>query len=215
MKKRVAFIGAGSHADAVFPILDRTCYEFVGFFDDKPILQHAGYPILGTISHVLEFLENKKVDAVFITIGDNEKRREVFEMIADRFYDSLINIISEQAALLTPEESIQGRGIFIGYGAFIGSKVILQDNTVVNTSALIEHHTHVSAHCNIAPNATINGLCHLEENVYVGSGSVVIQLKRICAHTMIGAGAVVVKDIEKRGTYVGVPAKRLNKEEIE
>ena len=29
----------------------------------------------------------------------------------------------------------------------------------------------------------------------------------ICSDCMIGAGAVVVKNIDKSGTYVGVPAK--------
>ena len=29
---------------------------------------------------------------------------------------------------------------------------------------------------------------------------------------MIGAGAVIVNDIKKRGTYVGVPARRIDME---
>ena len=32
----------------------------------------------------------------------------------------------------------------------------------------------------------------------------------ICSDCMIGAGAVVVKSIERSGTYVGVPAKRIS-----
>ncbi|HFU6993008.1 TPA: NeuD protein, partial [Streptococcus agalactiae] len=112
------------------------------------------------------------------------------------------------ALVLTPD-SICGRGIFIGFGAFIGSKVKLFDNNVVNTGALIEHHTVVESHCNIAPNATINGLCYIREEVYVGSASVIIQTLDISSCTTIGAGAVVVKDIIEPGTYVGVPAKKI------
>ena len=30
---------------------------------------------------------------------------------------------------------------------------------------------------------------------------------KICAECMIGAGAVAVKDIVRKGTYIGVPAR--------
>ncbi|MGR1327655.1 NeuD protein, partial [Streptococcus agalactiae] len=152
--------------------------------------------------------EDGSIDAVFITIGDNAKRKELFEYVAKDYYDCIINIISPNALVLTPD-SICGRGIFIGFGAFIGSKVKLFDNNVVNTGALIEHHTVVESHCNIAPNATINGLCYIREEVYVGSASVIIQTLDISSCTTIGAGAVVVKDIIEPGTYVGVPAKKI------
>ncbi|QTU83029.1 acetyltransferase [Carnobacteriaceae bacterium zg-C25] len=211
MKSKVAFIGAGGHADAVLPILDKNQYEFVGFFDDKDIIEHSGYPILGKIKDVESFLNDQKIDAVFITIGDNAKRKEIFDGLKEKYYDALINIISERSSVLTAE-SIQGRGIFVGFGAFIGSKVKINDNTVVNTGALIEHHTEISPHCNIAPNATINGTCHLGEQVYVGSGSIIIQVKNICDQVTIGAGAVVVNHITEKGTYVGVPAKKIIKE---
>ena len=32
--------------------------------------------------------------------------------------------------------------------------------------------------------------------------------KQICDGCMVGAGAVVVKDIEEIGTYVGIPARK-------
>ncbi|MBY5035397.1 acetyltransferase [Streptococcus gallolyticus] len=208
MKKKLAFLGAGSHADAIVPVIDRLSYDFIGFFDDKDIKEHDGYPILGHLYDVLKFLENGTIDAVFITIGDNAKRRELFDYVAKDYYDAIINIISPNALVLTPE-SICGRGIFIGFGAFIGSKVQLFDNNVVNTGALIEHHTIVKSHCNIAPNATINGLCKIEEEVYLGSASVIIQTLSIASQTTIGAGAVIVKDIIESGTYVGVPAKKI------
>ena len=34
----------------------------------------------------------------------------------------------------------------------------------------------------------------------------------ICGGCMIGAGAVVVRNIKKKGTYMGVPAIELHKE---
>lgn len=31
MKKKLAFLGAGSHADAIAPVIDPLVYDFVGF----------------------------------------------------------------------------------------------------------------------------------------------------------------------------------------
>ena len=44
---------------------------------------------------------------------------------------------------------------------------------------------------------------------WLGVSASVINNIAICKECMIGAGAVVVKDINKSGTYVGVPARLL------
>lgn len=206
--KKLAFIGAGSHSDAVLPMVDLLEYKFIGYFDDKDITEREGYPILGKIKDVILALDEKVVDSVIITIGENEKRKEIFEMVSNKHYDKLINVISKGAVVIT-HESIKGKGIFLGHGSFIGAKVEIKDNCIVNTNAIIEHHTIIGNHCNISPSATINGYCTLEDGVYIGSKSVVIQLLKIKAWSTIGAGGVVVKSIDKKGTYVGVPVRKI------
>ena len=105
------------------------------------------------------------------------------------------------------DSSIRGKGIFISR-CFIGSEVEIYDNSIVNTGAIVEHHTVIAPHCNVTPGAILN-FCKLGEGVYVGSGSTIIQLVEIAPYTIIGAGATVVKTIEESGTYVGVPARRI------
>lgn len=46
---------------------------------------------------------------------------------------------------------------------------------------------------------------------FVGAGVVIIPGIKICDEVIIGAGAVVVKDITEPGTYAGVPAKKITK----
>jgi len=45
---------------------------------------------------------------------------------------------------------------------------------------------------------------------WLGIGSVVSNNVNICSGCNVGAGAVVVKDITEPGTYVGVPARRVD-----
>jgi len=47
------------------------------------------------------------------------------------------------------------------------------------------------------------------EGTMVGIGATVSNNVSVCDGCMIGAGAVVVKDITEPGTYAGVPARRL------
>ena len=47
----------------------------------------------------------------------------------------------------------------------------------------------------------------LEENVVVGAGAKVLGGIRIGENTRIGAGSVVVKDVQKNCTVVGVPGR--------
>ena len=49
---------------------------------------------------------------------------------------------------------------------------------------------------------------HIGNNVSIGSNATILPVK-ICDNVVIGAGAVVTKDINKRGIYAGNPAKFL------
>ena len=47
--------------------------------------------------------------------------------------------------------------------------------------------------------------------ILIGIGVIVSNNINICGDCIIGAGAVVVKDIDEPGTYVGMPAKLTKK----
>lgn len=47
------------------------------------------------------------------------------------------------------------------------------------------------------------------DNVYVGTNAIILPNVHITDHVIIGAGAVVTKDITESGVYVGVPAKQI------
>ena len=48
------------------------------------------------------------------------------------------------------------------------------------------------------------------EGAWIGAGATVSNNISICQDCVIGAGAVVVKDIVEKGTYVGVPARNIS-----
>ncbi len=208
--KKLALIGVGGHGDAVCPYIDKEKYQLIGYFDDKPLKTHNELPILGTTQEVVEALDNGTVEAVFIAIGDNTPRKKVYDLIAEKHRDKLINIIAPTATILD-QDLLLGRGIFIGHEAFIGAKVYVYDNVIINTKSIVEHNSIVKSHCNVAPASVVLGSVTLEEGAYIGASVTIKQLLTIAPWATIGAGAVVVKSIEDNGTYVGVPARKLSK----
>lgn len=206
---KLAFIGAGSHSDAVFPIINFSTFHFVGYFDDKNISEYNSFKIIGKINDALQAVKDGVVDFLFIAIGENEKRCEIYNQF-EGYHDKLVNIIAPSATILN-KDAIQGNNIFVGYNSFIGAQTVIKSNSIVNTGCIIEHHSTIDKHCNIAPRSTINGIVRVKEKCYLGSGSIVIQGLIITENTFIGAGGIVVKDLQTSGLYVGNPVKMIKK----
>ena len=47
------------------------------------------------------------------------------------------------------------------------------------------------------------------ERTWIGAGTTVINNISIADSCVIGAGSTVIKDIEEKGVYAGVPARRI------
>ena len=59
----------------------------------------------------------------------------------------------------------------------------------------------------IAPGANIAGKCVVEDGCYISMGAVIIDRVRIGANSVVGAGAVVTKDVPANVQVVGIPAR--------
>ena len=50
---------------------------------------------------------------------------------------------------------------------------------------------------------------HIGRNCFIGAGAVIKDNVTICDNVTIGAGSVVVSNIDKAGTYIGCPVKKI------
>jgi acetyltransferase-like isoleucine patch superfamily enzyme len=65
--------------------------------------------------------------------------------------------------------------------------------------------------CVLNPTVNISGGVELGSAVLVGTGAQILQYVKIGDGAVIGAGAVVNKDVNAETTVVGIPAKELIK----
>lgn len=199
--RKVIFVGAGEYAESVYDSMSKKKYELIGFVDDIKTGSHMGRPI---IASRIEQVPNFREYAYFISIGDTEPRKRLFEEVK-RLGLETINII-DKTAMIASSVSI-GTGNFIGKMAIVNIGTVIGDNNMVNSKALIEHHCTIKNHTRIATSTVMNGDVVVEDGVYIGSMACCIGQQRIGEFSVIGAGAVVLGDIEPYCTAVGVPAK--------
>ncbi|VEH65999.1 virginiamycin A acetyltransferase [Rodentibacter pneumotropicus] len=71
----------------------------------------------------------------------------------------------------------------------------------------MEHGCYIGNHSNISTNSTLNGDVTVEDYCFIGSSSVITGQLRIGESAIVGAGAVVIRNVKPRTVVAGVPAK--------
>lgn len=197
--KSITIIGASGHGKVCADIARIRGYEKIAFLDDDKNLTHCGeYPVVGTTDTVPS-------GDLFIAIGNKEIRKK----FCSKYHDQLVSLIHPSAVIA--EDSHIGTGTVIMADAVINPGSVIGDGVIVNTAASVDHDNTIGNFTHIAVGAHTAGTVKIGECVWLGIGAVVSNNVNICSGCVIGAGAVVIKDIDELGTYIGVPARKMVK----
>lgn len=206
MKQKVILIGAGGHAKVISDIIAANGDIVAGFYDDNlskgTILHNA--PVLGRVSDI--YIAEQGMQYI-IAIGNNAVRKN----LAERFsYLPFYTAIHPCACL--------GFHVQVGAGSCVMPFAVLQADSVVgehcilNTHSVLEHDSCLGNFVHLAPGSVLCGTVHIGEGCMIGAGAVVKNNITVAENCLIGAGATVVRNIISSGTYIGVPAKRMEGE---
>ena len=199
---RLIIIGASGHGKVVADIAALNGYTDIVFLDnDASKKVCAGYQVLGPDS-MADSIEGD----VFIAVGNAEIRERLMDRYSDRRFPTLIHPSATVAV-----DSIIGEGTVIMAGAVVNPGAKLGKGCIVNTCASVDHDCVIEDYCHISVGAHLCGTVRVGVGTWIGAGSTISNNVSICGGCVIGAGAVVIKDIDQLGTYVGVPAKMISK----
>lgn len=140
--------------------------------------------------------------------GDNHRRQRQCTEASERGW-RLATLIAPSATIGTGASI--GEGSFVAQHAHVGPMARVGRGAIINTNAAVEHECVVGEFVHVSVNATLAGRSRLGDFVFLGAGSTVIDCVEVGSQIIVGAGGVVGKSITVPGTYVGVPAKRLDK----
>lgn len=183
-------------------------WQLRGFVTGQPELvggQHHDYPVIGTD----EWLDQQEDLAVVAAIGKSVTLRAIHARLRGNPRLSFPNLVHPQ--VVGDWRRIQlGEGNIILNGASLTTAIRMQSLNIINPGCTIAHDCEFGSYNVLCPGANISGEVRLEDEVFVGTGAKILQGLRVCSQAIVGAGAVVIRDITEPGTYVGVPARRVD-----
>ena len=202
--KNVIVIGTGGHAKVVADIIQLNNDNLIGFLtSDTNLTSFLDKPVLGLDTEYKKFN-----DAYFIiAIGNSDVRKRIANSMADAKWYTAIH----PQAIISKTNTIIGDGTVISANAVINSCSKIGNHCIINTNCTVEHDNIIKSFSHISVGTMLGGNVTVGEETWVGIGTSVKNGITICDNCLIGAGAVVVKDINKPGTYIGIPAKYVHK----
>ena len=208
-KERIVIFGASGHGlVALDAVLRQGRYEMVGWLESfKPAGEIVGgFPILGHPDQLVALTREYDFTKGFLGISDNFVRRTLYEKMRASTPDfDVVSIIHPFSCIASSAEI--HKGALVLAGAIVNSGCVVGENCIVNTKASLDHDSEMKPYSSILPGVTTGGGVEIGDCSCVCVGATISHRVRIGEHSIIGAGAVVLKDITSYVLAYGVPAR--------
>jgi sugar O-acyltransferase (sialic acid O-acetyltransferase NeuD family) len=148
-------------------------------------------------------------DFALLGVGTPElKLKIVSELQKNNNLPKFINVYHPTAIV---GNTFFGKGNIVCAGTIFTVDVQVDDFNAFNLNCTIGHGCKIGSYNQVNPGTNISGGVTIGDRCLIGTGVQILEDINICSDVLIGAGAVVSKDLVEAGTYVGIPARRIEK----
>ena len=201
--------GAGDLGRQVEWLAARSGLVLSGFIDDNADISDIGPTPVFSFSDFASQQSGKGACSVFLAISDPSTRLEVAKKLSAFDWISFPSIV-DRDAVIAPSVFI-GKGVIVFPGAIIDVSAHIGSFAIINKLCSIGHDVRLSDFVTLSPMVMIGGRVSILPRCFLGASSAIRQGLQIAEGSMIGMGAVVVKEISLPGVYIGNPAKPLSR----
>jgi|SRR5690554_386786 len=209
MKKKCVIIGSGTYGQVYARYLS-DLYEEIVFTDNDQTLHNSefyGVKVIGNDDYVLSQLDPEIYD-VYVPIGNIRVRRAVIKEFRNNGF-SLPNYIHPSVKLDKTVE-LGHEAIYILENTLIMPFAKIESEVMISVCTMIAHHTTIHSGVFVSSGVTIGASMDIHENAYIGiSATIMTGVNEIGENSIIGAGSVVIRNVDANVTVVGNPARVL------
>jgi sugar O-acyltransferase (sialic acid O-acetyltransferase NeuD family) len=209
--KDLIIIGAGGFAREVAWLVEdinqeKHRWNLIGYVDEDPAKQDLilnNVPVLGSFDRLKGAA--RKATAV-CAVGNPRSKYKLIHK-GDEVGLNYVNLIHPNVRI--SQYVKMGHGNIICAGNILTVNIKLGNHVILNLDCTVGHDAIIGDYSTILPSVNISGNSIIKEGCFIGTNSAVIEGVSVGEWSIIGAGAVLTKDIPARCTAVGVPAKAI------
>lgn len=203
-------IGAGTYGEVYLTYLQEAGVDVVGFLDDNPKYANQivrDIPVLGPISKLDTLMTSDGIEAIYCPLGDNKLRVKFLTKAKNLGYKTPCFI--HPSAIISSHVTI-GDGVYILLGTTIMPHTIIEDYVMISMGVHLAHHCVLEEGVFLSTGCNFGASIHAHKYAYCGiSSTIMTGIHELGEDCLIGAGAVVIRDVPERAVMAGVPAKVL------
>jgi len=211
--KKLIIFGEGLYTEIAYQYFsDDSEYDVVCFTKDDNHINsntYLGLPMV-PFSKIEELYDPDEYEMhIAVTYTDlNHLRERIFYQAKDKGY-KLPSYVSSHCNILTKYPI--GENCFIFEDNTIQPFVTIEDNVILWSGNHIGHHSTIKSHNFIASHVVVSGQCTVESHCFIGVNSTIGHMVTIAEETLVGAGALIIKNTEKGAVYVPARSVKLDK----
>ncbi len=207
MSNRIVIAGAGGFGREVHAWLESSPryreemqISTIVFINDGEPNRPIRAPL---VSRIADFIPEPN-DLLICAIGSPTGRRHVVSSLTSRG-GKFATFVHD--TVVTGDNVELGNGTILCPGVIVTSDISLGTHTHVNINSSIGHDVRVGNYVTISPACNLMGGVVVEDDVFLGTATTIVPEKTIHRGTIIGAGSVVIKDIDPAVVAFGNPCR--------
>lgn len=208
----IILYGSGGMASEVVALIEdinrvEPSWSIKGYLDDlygnKGDVVN-GYPILGKGNEVLSKLNNPV--CVVLAMSNPNVKENILQNI--NRYPLQFPVLIHPTAKVASSAKI-GEGSIIGIDCIVSIKANIGKHVFLNMKTVIGHGSTIGDYTSCLVNCTVAGDVEIKDLVLLGSGSIIMEKKKIGRNAKVSMGSVVTTDVEENHVVLSRPSKSM------